>query len=170
MSTESSINANVHYLPAGYHSLVPFIVVNEAAKAIEFYQRVFDAEVLMRNDGPDGSVMHCDLKIGDSVLQLGDANPQWGLEVPNAEQITASLGLYVEDCDAVVAKAVEAGATVREEPSVFVTGDRYASIADPFGRRWSILTRVEDVSHAEAERRVNEWIASMGEGGGSDQR
>jgi PhnB protein len=150
----------VNPIPEGYHSLVPFIVVNEAAKAIAFYEQVFGAEVLMRNDGPDGSVIHCDLKIGDSVLQMGDPNPQWGLAVPNAEQITASLGLYVEDCDAVFAKAVEAGATVREEPSVFLTGDRYASIADPFGRRWSIMTRVEDVSHAEAQRRLDEWIAS----------
>jgi uncharacterized glyoxalase superfamily protein PhnB len=164
MSSEPRKDAKVDPIPAGYHSIVPFIVVNGAAKAIEFYEQVFDATVLMRNDGPDGSVMHCDLKIGDSVLQLGDPNPQWGLEVPNAEQITASLALYVEDCDAVFAKAVEAGATVREEPSVFLTGDRYASIADPFGRRWSIMTRVEDVSHAEAERRINEWIASMGEG------
>jgi uncharacterized glyoxalase superfamily protein PhnB len=153
----------VNPIPEGYHSLVPFIVVNEAAKAIKFYEQVFGAKVLMRNDGPDGSVMHCDLKIGDSVLQLGDANPQWGLEAPNAEQITGSLALYVEDCDAVFAKAVEAGATVREEPSVFLTGDRYASIADPFGRRWSIMTRVEEVSHEEAERRIDEWIASMSE-------
>jgi PhnB protein len=154
----------VNPIPDGYHSIVPFIVVNEAAKAIEFYKEVFGAKVLMRNNGPDGSVMHCDLQIGDSVLQLGDANPQWGLESPNAEQITGSLAVYVEDCDAVYAKAVEAGATVREEPSVFLTGDRYASIADPFGRRWSIMTRVEDVSHEEAERRIDEWIASMGEG------
>ncbi|MEU5155871.1 VOC family protein [Glycomyces sp. NPDC021274] len=154
----------VNPIPDGYHSIVPFIVVNEAARAIEFYKEVFGAKVLMRNNGPDGSVMHCDLQIGDSVLQLGDANPQWGLESPNAEQITGSLAVYVEDCDAVYAKAVEAGATVREEPSVFLTGDRYASIADPFGRRWSIMTRVEDVSHEEAERRIDEWIASMGEG------
>jgi uncharacterized glyoxalase superfamily protein PhnB len=164
MSTEPRKDAEVNPIPDGYHSLVPFIVVNEATKAIEFYQQVFDAKVLMRNDGPDGSVMHCDLKIGDSVLQLGDPNPQWGLESPNPEQITASLGLYVEDCDAVFAKAVEAGATVREEPSVFLTGDRYASIADPFGRRWSIMTRVEDVPHEEAERRLDEWIASMSAG------
>lgn len=161
MSTEHSNNAKVSPIPEGYHSIVPFIVVNEAAKAIEFYRQVFGAEVLMRNDGPDGSVMHCDLRIGDSVLQLGDANPEWGLEEPNAERITGSLALYVEDCDEVFAKAVEAGATVREEPSLFVTGDRYASIADPFGRRWSIMTRVEEVSHAEAQRRVDEWIASM---------
>jgi PhnB protein len=154
---------NVNPIPDGYHSITPFIVVNEAAKAIEWYQRVFDAKVLTRNDGPDGSVMHAEVQIGDSILQLADANPQWGLISPDPEQITASLVLWVPDCDAVYAKAVEAGATVREEPSVFVTGDRYASIADPFGRRWAIQTRVEDVSREEGERRVNEWIASMSE-------
>ncbi|MFG3341139.1 VOC family protein [Glycomyces sp. NPDC048151] len=154
----------VNPIPDGYHSITPFIVVNEGAKAIEFYKEVFGAEVLTRNDGPDGIVMHCELQIGDSILQLGDANPQWGLESPDAEHITASLVLYVEDCDAVFTKAVEAGARVREEPSVFLTGDRYASIADPFGRRWSLMTRVEDVPREEAERRIDEWVASMGEG------
>lgn len=157
--SESKVNP----IPDGYHSITPFIVVNEAAKAIEFYEQVFGATVLTRNDGPDGSVMHCEVQIGDSILQLADPNPTWGMAVPDPELITASLVLYVEDCDAVYAKAVEAGATVREEPSVFLTGDRYASIADPFGRRWSIMTRVEDVPRKEAERRVDEWIASMGE-------
>lgn len=155
----------VNPIPEGYHSITPFIVVEEAAEAIEFYKQVFDAKVLTRNDGPDGSVMHCELQIGDSILQLGDANPALGLAAPDPEQVTASLVLYVADCDAVYAKAVEAGATVREEPAVFLTGDRFASINDPFGRRWSIMTRVEDVSREEGERRVNEWIASMGSGG-----
>jgi uncharacterized glyoxalase superfamily protein PhnB len=155
---------NVNPIPDGFHSITPFIVVNEAAKAVEWYKDVFGATVLMRNDGPDGTVMHCELQIGDSILQLGDANPQWGLVAPDPEQITASLVLYVPDCDAVYAKAVEAGAQVREEPSVFLTGDRYASINDPFGRRWSIMTRVEDVPREEAERRIDEWIASMSEG------
>jgi uncharacterized glyoxalase superfamily protein PhnB len=154
----------VNPIPDGYHSITPFIVVNEGAKAIEFYKEAFGAEVLTRNDGPDGSVAHCELLIGNSILQLGDANPAWGLESPDPEHITASLVLYVEDCDSVVAKAVEAGARVREEPSVFLTGDRYASIADPFGRRWSIMTRVEDVPRKEAERRIDEWMASMSEG------
>jgi uncharacterized glyoxalase superfamily protein PhnB len=155
---------NVNPIPDGYHSITPFIVVNEAAKAIEWYRDVYGATVLTRNDGPDGKVMHCELQIGDSILQLADPDPRWGMAVPDAERITASLVLYVPDCDAVYAKAVEAGATVREEPSVFLTGDRYASIADPFGRRWAIMTRVEDVSREEAERRVDEWIASMSEG------
>lgn len=155
----------VNPIPEGYHSITPFIVVREAAKAIEFYKQVFGAKVLTRNDGPDGSVMHCELQIGDSILQVGDAHPAFGLAAPDLEQVTASLVLYVEDCDAVYAKAVEAGATVREEPAVFLTGDRVASINDPFGRRWSIMTRVEDVSREEGERRVDEWIASMGSGG-----
>lgn len=155
---------DVNPIPEGYHSITPFIVVNEASKAIEFYERVFDAEVVTRNDGPGGLVMHCELRIGDSILQLADPQPEYGLAVPDPEQVTASLVAYVEDCDAVYAKAVEAGASVREEPSVFLTGDRYASINDPFGRRWSIMTRVEDVSREEGERRVDEWIASMGSG------
>lgn len=154
----------VNPIPDGYHTITPFIVVNDGSKAIEFYKAVFGAKVLTRNDMPDGTVAHCELQIGDSILQLGDANPAWGMDSPNPEQITASLVLYVEDCDAVVARAVEAGAVIREPLSVFLTGDRYASIADPFGRRWSIMTRVEDVSREESERRIDEWLASMGEG------
>jgi PhnB protein len=154
----------VNPIPDGYHTITPFIVVNDGAKAIEFYKAVFGAKVLTRNDMPDGTVAHCELQIGDSILQLGDANPAWGMDSPNPELITASLVLYVEDCDAVVARAVEAGAVIREPLSVFLTGDRYASIADPFGRRWSIMTRVEDVSREESERRVDDWLASMGEG------
>jgi PhnB protein len=157
-------DSKVNPIPDGYHSITPFIVVSEGAKAIEFYEQVFGARVLSRNDMPDGTVAHAEIQIGNSIVQLGDVNPAFGMAEPDPENITASLVLYVEDCDAVYAKAVEAGATVREEPSVFLTGDRYASIADPFGRRWSIMTRVEDVSREEGERRVDEWMASMGDG------
>ena len=149
-------------IPEGYHSVTPFIVVRDGAKAVDWYEHVFGAEVLTRSDGPDGKVMHCEIRIGDSIVQLCDADERWGMAEPDPERITASLVLYVPDMEAVYAKAVEAGARVREEPSDFLTGDRYASIADPFGRRWSIMTRVEDVSRAEGERRVDDWIASMG--------
>ncbi|WP_100445455.1 VOC family protein [Glycomyces xiaoerkulensis] len=155
---------DVDPIPEGYHTITPFIACNEAAGAVDWYRRVFDAEVLTRNDGPDGSVMHCELRIGDSILQLGDPNPAFGLAAPDPEQATATLVLYVPDVDAVYARAVEAGATVREEPAEFLTGDRFATVADPFGRRWTIMTRVEDVSREEGERRVNEWIASMSGG------
>ncbi|MCD0446879.1 VOC family protein [Glycomyces sp. A-F 0318] len=161
MSTEQTSSSKVNPIPDGYHSITPFIVVKDAAKALDWYAEVYGAKVLSRNDMPDGTVAHAEVLIGNSIIQLGDANPAFGMAEPDPENITASFTLYVEDCDAVYAKAVEAGARVREEPSVFLTGDRYASIADPFGRRWSIMTRVEDVSREEGERRVDEWMASM---------
>lgn len=160
--SETSVNP----IPDGYHSITPFIVVKEAAKAIDWYTRVFGAVERTRNTGPDGTVWHAEIQIGDSILQLGDPNEGFGMEVPDPERITSSLVLYVPDCNAVFAKAVEAGATVREEPSVFLTGDLYGSIADPFGRRWAIMTRVEDIPLKEGERRVDEWIAKMGESEG----
>lgn len=149
-------------LPEGYRSLTPFIVVTDAAKAIEFYEQVFDAELISRNDGPDGTVAHAELRIGDSILQLGDPNPAFGLVAPGTDdQVSASLALYCADVDATVARAVEAGATLREPVQDFVTGDRFGSILDPYGRRWAVMTRVEDVSREEAERRVNEWLATQ---------
>lgn len=149
-------------IPEGYHSITPFIVVTDGSGAIDFYRRVFDAEVISRNDGPDGRVMHAELRIGDSMLQLGDAAPEFGLVAPpDDDTSSASLALYCADVDATVARAVEAGATLREEVQTFITGDRFGSIRDPFGRRWAIMTRVEEVSREEAERRVNEWVAAQ---------
>jgi PhnB protein len=151
----------VGHVPDGYHSITPFIVSTDAAKAIEFYQRAFDADVLSRHDMPDGLVAHAELRIGDSILQLGDPIPDFGMVAPaDTEQISASLVLYVEDVDTVFARAVEAGATVREPVQDFVTGDRYGSIADPYGRRWAIMSRVEDVPRDEAERRINELFGT----------
>lgn len=153
-----------NYRPEGYHSITPFVVVTDGAKAIEFYERVFDAEVESRNDMPDGTVAHAEIRIGDSILQLSDPNPEFGLISPGTDDaVSASLALYVEDVDATFAKAMEAGATAREEPRTFVTGDRFSSILDPYGRRWAIMTRVEEVSREEAERRVDEWLASQSE-------
>lgn len=149
-------------LPAGYRSLTPFIVVTNAAKAIEFYQQVFDAEVISRNDTPDGKVAHAELRIGDSMLQLGDPNPAFGLVSPGTDdQGSASLALYCADADATVARAVAAGATLREPVQDFVTGDRFGSILDPYGRRWAVMTRIEDISRGEAQRRVDEWLAAQ---------
>ncbi|MFC4337286.1 VOC family protein [Salininema proteolyticum] len=155
--------SKVNPIPEGYHSLTPFVVVDNAATAIDFYRAVFDAEVLSRNDAGD-IVMHAELQIGDSILQLSDPMPSMGLVPPDPDNVSATLVLYVEDVDTVVGKAVEAGATLREEISEFVTGDRFGSIVDPFGRRWAVMTRVKDVPRGEAERLVNEWIASMAKG------
>jgi uncharacterized glyoxalase superfamily protein PhnB len=150
--------------PTGYTSLTPFLVCSPAAAAITFYEEVFGATVVGRMDGPDGTVLHAELDLGDGRMQLSDPNEQYGLVAPGGtadDRVSGSTCIYVPDVDAVFAAAVERGATVREKPSTFVTGDRFASIYDPFGHRWAVMTRVEDVSPEEAERRLAEWSSGQ---------
>ena len=150
--------------PEGYTTLTPFLVCSSAAEAIRFYAEVFGATVVSRMDGPGDTVMHAELDFGDGRLQLGDPNEQYGLVVPERsdDRVSSSTCIYVADVDAVFAKAVERGATVREKPDTFVTGDRFASIYDPFGHRWAVMTKVEEVSAEESERRLAEWAATQG--------
>lgn len=151
-------------VPDGYTTLTPFLVCSPAAAAIDFYAAVFAATVVSRMDGPDGSVPHAELDLGNGRLQLGDPSEEYGLVVPAGDpgRTSSSTCIYVADVDVVFARAVEAGAVVRERPSTFVTGDRFASVVDPYGHRWAIMTRVEDVSPAEAERRLARWAAAQG--------
>ena len=150
--------------PEGYTSLTPFLVCSPARDAIAFYEEVFGATVAGRMDGPDGTVMHAELDLGDGRLQLSDPNEQYGLAAPvrDGDTVSGSTCIYVPDVDAVFEKAVAHGATVREKPATFVTGDRFASIYDPFGHRWAVMTRVEDVGPEEAERRLAEWGREQG--------
>ncbi|HWD77317.1 MAG TPA: VOC family protein [Kribbella sp.] len=150
----------VNPIPDGYHSLTPFIAVADGVKAIDFYTSVFGAEVISRQDLPDGRVAHAELKFGNSMLQLSDEMPQIGLRAPTGEWVHSSLVHYVPDVDTTYAKAIEAGAKPVEEVQTFLTGDRFGTVIDPFGHRWAIMTRVEDVSREEAERRINDWLAS----------
>ena len=149
--------------PAGYTTLTPFLVCRPAAAAIDFYVAVFGAAVVERMDGPDGTVAHAELDLGAGRLQLGDPDPRYGLVAPtgDGDADSSSACIYVPDVDAVFAAAVAAGATVREEPATFVTGDRFCSVRDPFGHRWAIMTRVEDVAPEEARRRLAEWAAAQ---------
>ena len=150
--------------PEGYTTLTPFLVCSPASEAIRFYEEVFDATVVGRMDGPDGTVMHAELDLGTGRLQLSDPNDEYGLVAPAgqaADKVSGSTCIYVADVDAVFEKAVERGATVREKPTTFVTGDRFASLYDPFGHRWAVMTRVEDVSPGEAERRLAEWASDQ---------
>jgi PhnB protein len=147
-------------IPPGYTSLTPFLVVDGARAAIDFYTAVFGATVVSVMDGPDGTVAHAELDFGHGRLQLSDPNPKFGLVAGDGgPAVTHSTCLYCPDVDAVVARAVEHGATLREEVSTFVTGDRFGSIVDPFGQRWAVMTRVEDVSKEEADRRLAAWGA-----------
>lgn len=150
--------------PEGYTTLTPFLVCSPAAEAISFYEEVFGATLVSRMDGPDGSVMHAELDLGLGRLQLADPNEEYGLVPPqrDGDAVSGSTCIYVADVDAVFEKAVARGATVREKPDTFVTGDRFASIYDPFGHRWAVMTRVEDLTPTEVERRLAEWGATQG--------
>lgn len=165
-STESTTAANgehtIHGVPKGLTSLTPFLAVRNARAALDFYKDVFGARVVGATE-MGGVVVHAELDFGNGHLQLGEPSPDYHLvPAPEGEDDCYSMGLYCEDADALVRRAEKAGATVREPLSTFVSGDRYASIRDPFGVRWSIMTRVEDLSETESNRRVEEWAAQQG--------
>jgi PhnB protein len=150
--------------PHSATSLTPFLAIRGAKEALDFYRDVFGARVTDVTEF-DGLVVHAGLDFGLGILQIGEPSPAYGLvPAPEGDDDCYSIGLYVPDADAVTARAVAAGATVREEPSTFVSGDRYASVRDPFGVRWSIMTRVEDLSDEESAARVAEWAASVSAG------
>ncbi|HLS77310.1 MAG TPA: VOC family protein [Nocardia sp.] len=155
------MTAKVDPIPEGYHSITCFLAVADGNAAIEFYRAVFGAEVLSRNDLPDGSPAHAELRIGDSTVQVGVPVPEHGVLAPNGEWVHTSIVHYCPDVDAVIARAAEHGARGVEQPQTFVTGDRYGLVNDPFGHRWVVMTRVEDVSREEGEQRVNEWLATQ---------
>ena len=152
---------SVQPIPQGYTSLTPFLVIDGAAAAIDFYVEVFGAQVIEKMDASDGTVAHAELDFGTGRLQLSDPNSDYELVAPpRSGPVTHYVVLYCPDVDAVVDRAERAGATIREATQTFVTGDRFASIIDPFGQRWAVMTRVEDVDAAERDRRLSEWAAA----------
>ncbi len=147
-------------VPPGYTSLTPFLVVDGARAAIAFYTEVFGATVVDVMDGPDGTVAHAELDFGDGRLQLSDPNPAHQLvAAPGGPAVSHSTCVYCPDVDAVVARATACGAVLREEVSTFVTGDRYGTFVDPFGQRWTVMTRVEDLTKEESDRRLAAWAS-----------
>lgn len=154
-------------MPNSYTAITPFIVVNHPGEAIAFYETVFEAKAKSVTEiGNDGNkmIVHAEIDFGNGFLQLGAANPAYRLVLPPGEgDACYSLGIYVPDVDHTFSLAVANGAAVREEPANFVSGDRFCSILDPFGIRWSIMTRMEDISEEESFRRVAEWSKGMGQ-------
>ena len=148
-------------IPHGSTSLTPFLVIEGAGAAIDFYTEVFDAR-LVDATRIDGAVVHAELDLGNGKFQLGEPSPAYGtVPAPEGDSACYSLGLYCADVDGAFRRAVAAGATVREAPATFVSGDRYASVRDPFGVRWTIMSRVEDLSEAESARRVEQWATEQ---------
>jgi PhnB protein len=145
----------VSYIPKGYNTVTPYLVIKGAAKAIDYYKKVFGATVAVRMDGPDGRVGHAELQIGDSRIMLADENPQMGNR--SAESIGASpvsLYLYLPDCDSVVAKAAAEGAKILKPVADQFYGDRSGFIQDPFGHLWGVATHKEDLSPTEMDERA----------------
>lgn len=151
-----------HGRPHAFSSVTPFIAVQEVQQAIAFYEDVLGARQLDATE-IDGVVVHAELQLSCGRLQLGQPQSAYHLtDQPDGDEVCFSLGVYVTDVDAAVARAIAAGAHLREEVVTFVSGDRFASIRDPFGVRWSVMTRVEDLSPEESARRVAAWAAEQG--------
>ena len=148
---------HVSPVPKGYHSVTPYLIVKGAAKAIEFYKAVFGATERMRMPGPNGTILHAELNLGDSVIMLADEMPAMEFHSPEAlGGSPVGILVYVEDVDGCSAKAVAAGARALKPVQDQFYGDRSGTIADPFGHIWTIATHVEDVSPAEMQRRMAE--------------
>lgn len=150
-------------MPHGSTSLTPHVVVTPAEKAMQFYRDVFSARIVdvTRLPGSD-LVAHAVLDFGAGMLTLSDPMETYGLVAGDpARGATFSLALYVPNVDEVTASAEEHGATIRQPAATFVSGDRFASVLDPFGLRWSIMTRVEDISPEESAQRVAAWAAAQ---------
>jgi PhnB protein len=153
---------SVKPIPEGYHSVTPFLAVDDASAAIDFYTRAFGARERGRMPMPDGKVAHAEIEIGDSVIMLSDPFPQ-ALTRPPKELGGTTMGVfvYVEDVDAFVRQAADAGATVTMPPEDMFWGDRFGTLTDPFGHQWQIATHIEDLSPEEIEERGKEAMASM---------
>jgi PhnB protein len=147
--------ADVAPIPEGYPQVTPYLCVDGASAAIEFYSKVFGATERMRMPAPEGRVGHAELQIGDSLVMLADAFPEMGVRSPKSIGGTpVTLSVYVEDVDSVFDRAVQAGARALRPVENQFYGDRSGQFEDPFGHRWSVATHVEDVPPDEMARRA----------------
>jgi PhnB protein len=145
----------VQAIPTGYAGVTPYLIIRDAARALEFYKKAFGATELMRFPAPGGKIGHAEIKIGDGVVMLADESPEMGHKSPQTLGGTAiTLMFYVQDVDAQFAKAVAAGGTVKQALKDQFYGDRSGTITDPFGHIWTIATHKEDVSPEEMQRRM----------------
>jgi PhnB protein len=150
-------------IPEGYHTLTVYLAVQDADRAIEFYKDAFGAEEVMRMPSPDGTIAHAEMQVGDSKLMLSDPFPQSSVRPPSERGgPTASIFMYCEDVDAAFEQAKRAGATVVTELEDMFWGDRFGSLADPFGHVWSLAQHVEDVPPEEMAERSKAAMAEVG--------
>jgi PhnB protein len=157
------MKTNVKPVPEGYHTVTPYLVVKDGARAIEFYKNAFGAKELFRMPGPDGKIAHAELQIGDSRIMLGTESPQMGSKSPETLKGTpVGIFLYLDDVDAAFKRAVTAGAKEQQAPQDMFWGDRYGKVVDPFGHEWQLATHKEDLTPEEVGKRAK---AAMPQGG-----
>jgi uncharacterized glyoxalase superfamily protein PhnB len=153
----------VEAIPRQSGCLIPGLALRGAAEAMEFYKKAFGAKELSRMVGPDGKIMHAELKFGDRVLFVGDEAPEMGAPSPQAlGGSPVSLMHYVKDVDAVFARAVAAGAKPVMPPADMFWGDRFGSLVDPWGHRWALATHRADLTPKQMMKAMNEWLATQG--------
>lgn len=149
----------VRPIPEGYPRVIPYLSITGAAGAIDFYTQVLDAKERMRMPGPDGTIGHAELEIGESVIMLADESPDFGNRSPKSlGGSPVSIMVYVEDVDATFAKALGAGATETQPLEDKFYGDRAGSFEDPWGHQWHVASHIEDVSPEEMDRRAAEFM------------
>jgi uncharacterized glyoxalase superfamily protein PhnB len=157
---------SVKAIPEGFNTVSVYLIVNDAKAAIDFYQKAFGAEAGDVMMGPDGqSVMHAEMRIGDSTVMLTSENPEWNMKSPKTlGGIASSAHLYVNDADAAFKRATDAGCEVAAPIMDAFWGDRYGKVRDPFGHEWGIATHKEDLTPEEIGKRQVEFFKQMAEG------
>ncbi len=151
----------VRAVPRNFRTVTPHLTIEGASEAIKFYKKAFGAKELGRMKTPDGRVMHAMIVIGNSVVMLNDAFPEWGGKGAKALGGTpTAIHLYVDDADKTFKKAVKAGATVAVPMADMFWGDRYGMVTDPFGHRWAVATHKKDLSKAEMAKAAKAAMAS----------
>lgn len=153
------MSAKPQPIPAGYHSVTPYLLIRGASDAIAFYTRAFGAVEVLRLAGPDGKISHAEVRIGDSHVMMADEHPEMDFLGPQTRGgTTVSLMIYVEDVDAVFNRAIEEGGTELRPLCDQFYGDRSGTLTDPWGHVWSIATRIEDLSQEEIDRRFQAFF------------
>ena len=150
---------SVKPIPEGYHSITPYLGIDKAAEAIEFYKKAFGATVVMRLDMPDGKVGHAELRIGDSPIMLASPCAEMPLGTPGEHPASVGLHLYVADVDAQYKQAIAAGGTAISEPKDQFYGDRSGTVKDPFGHVWFLATHKEELTEDQIRQRAKELFA-----------
>jgi uncharacterized glyoxalase superfamily protein PhnB len=152
--------AKVRAIPEGYHTATPYLVIRGVARALDFYKKAFGAVERHRIPGPSGLLMHAEMTIGDSFIMMCDEMPQmerW-VSPDSLKGTTAAVHLYVEDTDAVVNRAVAAGAKISMPPTDMFWGDRFAKLTDPFGHEWTVATHQHDYTPEEMKQKSAEFF------------